>query len=106
MMFERKQAVRLIMTLVVFFGAVLIFTLLVQHNAKARQFSGIIEKISIDSKGYPNILVNGKSYNLGGTGLFFCKKVEKGDSIIKEKDSFLYKLIKKNTNEIILSSQD
>jgi len=49
-------------------------------------------------KGVPNVIVSGKEYYLSA-GYNFDHKIEKGDSLIKYKDSNLYKLVKHTSGE-------
>ncbi|NQX41259.1 hypothetical protein SAMN05421820_107204 [Pedobacter steynii] len=69
---------------------------------KKYQLNGLIEKIDYNEKNTPTVVVNGKSYGLS-TSWRFNEKMNVGDSLIKEKESLIYKLIKYKTGEVILS---
>jgi hypothetical protein len=67
----------------------------------ARSFIGVIEYIEYDEKGIPTVIVNGQKYYLS-TSYNFEHKLEKNDSLIKYKNSTIYKLVKNGTNQVIL----
>ena len=65
-------------------------------------FNGIVDSVSYDIKGFATIIVKGSHYYLGDTGWDFDhNRIQKGDSIIKERNSMIIKLIKPNGQVVI-----
>lgn len=64
-------------------------------------FKGVVQKVEYNVKGTPYVIVNGKQYYLID-GYNFEYKISKGDSLIKRKNSTVYKLIKKGTDSVCL----
>ena len=71
---------------------------------KKTQFDGIVQKITYNEKGRPLVVIKEKEYLIGLPDIDFNDKIQLGDSIIKERDSKIYKLIKHETGEIIISN--
>ena len=99
-----KYIILIIVALIIVFTLVITYWVLddqraVRTNLNA-EFSGTIDNVSYDLKDYPTIIINGKSYYIGG-----CydteHQIEVGDSIIKKKGSEVYKLIKHKSNNVI-----
>jgi hypothetical protein len=70
---------------------------------KSYQFNGTIEKVTYSDKKKPNVVIKGKIYFISFPNEDFNDKIEAGDSLIKEKNSRIYKLIKFKTGEVIFS---
>ena len=64
-------------------------------------FSGIISNIKYDGDATPFVTINGTDYHLS-PGYNFKGKLERGDSLIKVKGSRAYRLIKRNSKEVII----
>jgi len=58
------------------------------------QFYGVVDSVSYDIKGYASIVVNGSHFYLGASSWDFDNNIQKGDSIIKKRNSMIIKLIK------------
>ncbi|WDF56536.1 hypothetical protein [Mucilaginibacter sp. KACC 22063] len=67
----------------------------------SNSFNGIVQKVEYNVKGMPSVMVHDKQYHLIG-GYNFEYKISKGDSLIKRKNSTVYKLIKKGTDSVFL----
>lgn len=72
-----------------------------RKEEREQQFSGKVEKLKINEKGSPTVFVDGSFYFLPFVGSEFANKIEIGDSLIKEGNSKVYILIKKDTKEKI-----
>ena len=70
-----------------------------QVELKNYEFYGAVTKIHYDIKRFPTIEVNNKEYYLCGDWNFKFE-VELGDTIVKNKNSYEIKLIKKNSGQI------
>lgn len=62
------------------------------------KFEGRVKSINYDVKGFPTITIGDSSYYIGG-GYYTGHQIAVGDSMIKERGSFTYKLIKRGSNE-------
>ena len=71
---------------------------------KNYQFNGIIEKVTYGDKKIRKVVIKGKTYFISYPSEDFNDKIEAGDSLIKEKNSKIYKLIKFKTGQIIVSN--
>ena len=70
------------------------------------QFDGVVDSVSYDIKGYATITVKGSHYYLGGTSWDFNhNRIQKGDSILKKRNSMIVKLIKPD-GRIIFQGKD
>jgi len=101
-MIEKKQVKYLVIG-ILFFLVAKILSVMFYIKERNYQFNGIIEKIDYNEKKTPSVKVNGKSYVLS-TNWRFNEKMNVGDSLIKEKESTAYKLIKYKTGEVISSN--
>lgn len=63
------------------------------------EFSGVVESVSYDKKGFPTISVNKAEYYLSNY-YNFNYEIEKGDIIKKKQDERTCILIKKNTGKV------
>jgi hypothetical protein len=68
----------------------------------ACQFNGRVESVSYDMKGIATIVIKGVNYDLSDLNWDFDQnRIEKGDLMIKEKNSMIITLIKSNGQIII-----
>jgi|GEM_PF-5058217 len=83
----------------------LIFFVIINANSveKGYQIKGIVDKVAFTKKGIPQITIGGEIYTIRFPGNAFVDKIQVGDSIVKQNDSKIYRLIKKNSKEVILS---
>ena len=65
------------------------------------KFSGRVDAVSYDIKGFPNVTVNNKRYCLSA-GYNFNYKIELGDTLKKRRGSNIYTLIKHKNGEILI----
>jgi len=64
-------------------------------------FKGIVEKVSYSDKRIPTVTVNGKEYYLFYTIMDIGYNIQKGDTIIKQRDDLRIKVIRPNTKDTI-----
>jgi len=65
-------------------------------------FNGIVDSVSYDSWGKASIIIKGSHYYLADPSWDFDHdRIQKGDSIVKERNSMIIKLIKPNGRIII-----
>jgi len=64
-------------------------------------FTGPVERVWYDNKGYPFVIVNGREYYLGDAIWHFNVKIHKGDTIVKQKGDLRIKIIKPHTKDTI-----
>jgi len=102
-MYQRKLIKYLIIG-ALFFIVLLVFSIRAKKIEKGNQFSGIVESIQYGDKGTPKVVIKNNAYFLSSTSLNFNTDIKPGDSLIKERNSLTYKLIKYKTNEVILSN--
>jgi hypothetical protein len=93
---------------VAIFGAiglvVLIFFSIKWNNTYLNyQFNGRLDSIAYGDKGTPIVIIKGKTYFLKEVDWNFHKShiIQKGDSLIKDKNSITVKLVKPNGEVII-----
>jgi hypothetical protein len=70
----------------------------------ANNFKDTVQFVQYDYKGTPEVVIGGKRYYLTD-GYTFDYKIEKGDSLIKQKGLTTYKLVKKRGGAILLFNQ-
>jgi hypothetical protein len=101
-MVQNKDVLKIIIP--VFLFVLFFWTLSRKWDKKEKnfQFRGVIEKIDYDINKIPDVTVNGNTYHIF-TGRRFNEKMNVGDSIIKEKGSWTYKLIKYKSGEVVIS---
>lgn len=87
----------------VFFAFVLLFHISGCIKEKGYKFSGIVQDIKFDVEGFPAVKINGKIYPIGIPNRRFYQNIQIGDSLIKQKNSTLYKLVKHRTGKVIIS---
>lgn len=72
----------------------------------AYQFDGRVESVSYDIKGIASIVIKDVNYDLSDTNWDFDhNRIEKGDLMIKKKNSMIIKLIKRD-GQIIVEGKD
>ncbi|QEM06906.1 hypothetical protein DIU31_026620 [Mucilaginibacter rubeus] len=86
--------------LLLFASAIYHYNNLVRKNYSI-EFNGKVEKVIYSIKGEPTVSINGKTFDLPVNLWDFNHKIEKGDSLIKSKDSMVIKLIKYKTGQVI-----
>ncbi|WP_413670501.1 hypothetical protein ACEN9X_11480 [Mucilaginibacter sp. Mucisp86] len=86
--------------LLLFVTAIYYYNNLVRKNHSI-EFNGKVEKVIYSIKGEPTVSINGKTFDLPVNLWDFSHKIEKGDSLIKSKDSMVIKLIKYKTGQVI-----
>ncbi len=69
-------------------------------NNLSYSFKNIVEDVSYDIKGTPKVLIEKRYYYLSD-GYNFNHLIENGDSLIKEKGSTKYILVKRQTGKVI-----
>ncbi|QEM12170.1 hypothetical protein [Mucilaginibacter rubeus] len=65
-------------------------------------FNGKVQNVVYSVKGEPTVSINNKTFILPVNLWNFNHKIEKGDSLIKFKDSMVVKLIKSRSGQAIL----
>ncbi len=85
----------------VFMGIVIFLYFRAYITEKHYEFQGVVQNVSYDIKGTPDIYIDGKKYILSYNDWNFNYKIDKGDSLIKRKNEMVIKLIKHKTGEII-----
>lgn len=86
----------------VLFIAILTYLYIRGYNRlKKFEINGIVDKVSYDEKGSPDVHVNGMDFYLGGPWNF-KHLIEAGDSLTKKKDDMVIRLVKKGTGEVIM----
>lgn len=88
---------------VLFSIALLVLYIRAERIENNYQFSGIVQNITYGDKRTPKVTINNNSYFLSFPNWNFNNKIEQGDSLIKTKNSTIYKLIKCKTKEVIFS---
>jgi hypothetical protein len=86
--------------------AVFIFLIFIDIVIKPKKalrwsFKGPVEKVWYDRKGIPFITIKGKEYDVFYFDWDFETKIEKGDTVIKQKGDLRLKLIRPNTRDTI-----
>lgn len=89
-----------IIGLIIFIG----FGFLADYPAKkiylAYNFSGIVDHVEYDNKGYPEVTVNGEQYFLWITW-DFNHVIEEGDSLKKDSGEIMITLIKHENGKVL-----
>jgi hypothetical protein len=65
------------------------------------QFSGVVQKVEYDIKGDATITINGSVYQLIWNNWSFGGQIQKGDSLVKVKNTLKIKLVKEKSKEVI-----
>lgn len=103
-MIEKNKLRKYLIIGFLFFLALKVLSVISDIKEKNYQFNGVIQKIEYNEKKTPLVTVNGKSYGLS-TNWRFNERMNVGDSLVKEKDSVTYRLIKYKTGEVIVYSK-
>jgi hypothetical protein len=89
-----------IIMLIMFIG----FGFLADYHAKkiylAYNFSGIVDHVEYDNKGYPEVTVNGEQYYLQ-IGWNYYHIIEEGDSLKKDSGKIMITLIKHENGKVL-----
>lgn len=101
---KKSHLIVFLIACAIIFGAILNYWRLDDRSADRKnldvEFAGIIRYISYDLKQFPTITIQDKNYYIGG-GYHTNHQIEVGDSIVKQRGSDVYKLIKYKSNKII-----
>jgi hypothetical protein len=103
-MIERNKLIKYLIVGILFFMTAMVLNIISTIKEKNFKFKGVIEKIDYNEKKTPTVTVNDSSYSLS-TSCRFNERMKVGDSLVKEKDSQLYELIKDKTGDVIFSNQ-
>jgi hypothetical protein len=88
---------------ITWFSAIVLFTAIFIINylkVKNYQFCCIVQSVTYNDKGSPTVVINGQKYALIWNDWLVHYKIEAGDSLIKEKNTLMLKLVKQKTGEI------
>ena len=70
---------------------------------KKMQFNGKVDSVAYDIKGQARVTIKGRNYDLDNNNWDFDhNRIQKGDSMIKDKNTLLIKLIKKDGQLIVV----
>jgi hypothetical protein len=100
---DKRKVINYLAIGVLFFIVLLFLYIRADKIEKSYQFNGTIEKVTYGDKKIPTVVIKGKTYFISYPNEYFNNKIEAGDSLIKEKNSRIYKLIKYKTGEVIFS---
>ena len=100
---DKGKLIKYLVVGALFFIVLLFLYIRADKIEKSYQFNGTIEKVTYGDKKIPIIVIKGKTYFISFPNEDFNDKIEAGDSLIKEKNSRIYKLIKFKTGEVISS---
>ena len=67
----------------------------------AYKFYGVVEQVSYDIKGRPNVTIHDTEYCLCDNNWDFNHRIEKGDTIEKKANTLIVRLKKHNSGEVI-----
>jgi hypothetical protein len=95
------KLVALVIVAFLFFCAVIYFYNRSRSECLAYEFNGKVENVNYDDKGKPTVLIDGKEYDLLVNFWNFNHKIQKGDSLIKQKNTMVIKLVKQETGDVI-----
>ncbi len=71
------------------------------YTAKKLSFSGIVDSVSYNINMDPTLTINDSVYKPRSNNWAFRGEIEKGDSLIKVKNTMVIKLIKRKTKKVI-----
>ena len=93
----------------ILFAICAIIAIVANYLAKKRELerdiTGVIRKIEFDEKRTPNVTVDNVTFPLLTFTKYFSLNLGIGDTIIKKKNSTIYKLIKVKTRKVVYSYQ-
>lgn len=69
---------------------------------KELEFRGIVQDVQYDIKGDVTVKINGHIYNPVSNNWSFGGQIQKGDSLIKYKNTMIIKLVKQKTGKEIV----
>ena len=70
-------------------------------QCQSYQFNGRVDSILYNVKGEPTVKIGDKKYHLSVNYWTFNKQIQVGDSLVKEKNSIMIRIIKKDGTVII-----
>jgi len=79
-----------------------IFYFKTQKEVLSYHFNGRVDSVTYSVKDEPTIKVNGKEFDLPVNFWDFRHQIEKGDSIVKLKNSMAVEIVKKSEKVIIV----
>jgi len=97
----KKLILIAILSFFFFITAIYYYNNLTQKNLPLA-FNGKVENVFYSIKGEPTVSINNKTFNLPVNLWDFNHKIEKGDSLIKLKDSMIIKLVKYKSGQVML----
>ncbi|MGF7073842.1 hypothetical protein [Mucilaginibacter sp. 3215] len=102
--FLKQNLIWIILTVGIIFGITIFYWFKSDERIDTTilnlNFSGKVTEIRYDIKQFPWVTINGHDYYIGA-GYDTDHKIEVGDSLVKEKGSFKYRLIKRNGSKVI-----
>ena len=100
---DQKKVITYLIIGALFFIVLLFLYVRANKIENSYQFSGVVQKITYGDKGTPKVIIEGITYYLTYTKEDFNNKIKPGDSLIKNRNSRIYKLVKYDTKEVIVS---
>jgi hypothetical protein len=85
----------------IFFGLCIFFGIHDYIKQKSYEFNGVVQVVTYDVKGAPDVKINGSEYFLTYHKWGFDHKIQVGDSLIKAKNTLVIKLVKQKNMKII-----
>jgi hypothetical protein len=101
-MINKAKLIKYAIVGLVFFSTLKVLSIISCSREKSYNFSGRIDNITYNEKKTPTVIVKGNSYSLS-TNWRFNERMNLGDSLVKERNSIIYKLIKYKTREVVFS---
>jgi hypothetical protein len=68
------------------------------------EFAGKVESVGYNGQGYPTVTIKGDDYFIGAF-YNFKNEIKPGDSLIKVKGQYIFKLIKENSTDTLYFTQ-
>jgi hypothetical protein len=65
-------------------------------------FNGEVQNIRYDSKGFPYVTIDNRTYYLSYNNWDFNHRIAKGDTLQKNKNTFTVKLIKYKSSDVLI----
>jgi len=100
---ERRKLIKYLTIGALFFIVSLFLYIRADRIEISYKFKGTIDKVTYSDKKFPNVVIKGETYFISYPNEDFNDKIEVGDSLVKEKNSRIYQLIKFKTGEVIFS---
>jgi hypothetical protein len=99
---NQKQTIKfLLFGIPLFLGMLIFLYVRVYIREKKYRFRGVVQVVIYDDKGTPDVTVNGVKYKLSYNDWNFDHQIQKGDSLIKESNIMVIKLVKLNSGDVI-----